>query len=142
MPAMFFVAGALMVQSLERGNALDVLYRRFKRLLIPLWVMAILAIGLMLAYDLSSQSLASEVHERSLIWWLFPVWDPQGSIWGITWWAPLWYLRAIVWLMLASPVLLWIWRRTGPALLLVPVGALAVIELRNASGTDVPWQFQ
>ena len=57
LPVMFFVAGSLMALSLRRGGAVDVLYRRFRRLLIPLWVMGVAAIGVMAAYDHFNLSL-------------------------------------------------------------------------------------
>jgi CubicO group peptidase (beta-lactamase class C family)/peptidoglycan/LPS O-acetylase OafA/YrhL len=142
MPAMFFVAGSLVVYSLQRAGPANVLYRRFRRILIPLWVMGSVAILVMAAYDQSNGSSAATFDFKEAVWWLFPLWDPTGSEWGLTWWAPLWYLRCVTWLFLATPLLLWAWRRTGPALMLVPVLALGVMELIDPATASVPWQLQ
>src|SRR5262245_31732140 len=76
LPVMFFVAGSLMARSLSHGQALDVLYRRFRRLLLPLWVMAVVALAVMTAYDGATHSAASALSLRRLVWWVFPLWDP------------------------------------------------------------------
>jgi len=142
MPAMFFIAGSLMAQSLDRGRTLDVLYRRFRRVLIPLWLLAGAAIAVMVAYDAFSPGNDADFDLKGAVWWLVPIWDPTGSEWGMTWWAPLWYLRCLTWLLIASPLLLWAWRRSGPTLLLVPPALLAFMEARIAAGGSVPWQLQ
>lgn len=136
MPAMFFVAGSLMAQSLERGNVVDVLYRRFKRLLLPFWVFG--AFVLLLT---SLEAGAFAAPGRAILWWLFPVWDPTATEWGLTLTVPLWYLRCLTWLLLASPLLLWFWRRLGLSMLLVPLAGVAVLEAGGAATRDVPWQF-
>jgi hypothetical protein len=142
LPIMFFVAGCLMAGSLQRAGAFSVLARRFRRLLLPLWLMAVPAIAVMVTYDNASESLAATLHIREVIWFIFPIWDPRGSEWGVTLWAPLWYLRCLTWLLLASPLLLFLWRQLGPLLLVVPLVGLALAEMRVGHDSQTPWQIQ
>ncbi|HLF77323.1 MAG TPA: acyltransferase family protein, partial [Dehalococcoidia bacterium] len=79
MPAMFFLAGSLMAYSLRNGGALRVIYRRFKRLLIPFWALAIAAVAVMLVYDRETLSAAASFDQRDIVWWFIPIWDPAGS---------------------------------------------------------------
>ncbi|MSQ61481.1 MAG: hypothetical protein EXR43_02735 [Dehalococcoidia bacterium] len=142
MPAMFFVAGALMAHSLRRGGALTVLYRRFYRLLIPLWLIGAFAIAVMIGYNHQNPSPATQFDRTNVLWWILPIWDPQGSDWGLTWWTTLWYLRATAWLLLASPPLLWLWRRIGPALLILPLLGIILTEERLRADHTLAWQVQ
>ena len=142
MPAMFFLAGSLMAYSLRNGGALRVVYRRFRRLLIPFWAMGVVAVAVMLVYDGETLSVAASINARDIVWWLIPIWDPAGSEWGLTWWAPLWYVRCLAWLLLATPLLLWAWRRAGVLLLIAPLLALAYTEARLRADSQVPWQLQ
>ena len=142
MPAMFFVAGTLMAGSLDRSGGLKVLRDRFQRLLIPLWVFSVLVIAVMATYAARRPDPAGDLDWARLIFWFFPVWDPQGSEWGVTWWAALWYLRCTTWLILLSPLLLWLMRRMWAPVLLAPLGAVFLLELASRRGLDVRWQWQ
>jgi CubicO group peptidase (beta-lactamase class C family)/fucose 4-O-acetylase-like acetyltransferase len=142
MPAMFFLAGSLMAYSLRNGGALRVVYRRFKRLLIPFWAVGVLAVAVMLVYDRETLSAAARFDAHHVVWWLVPIWDPTGSEWGLTWWAPLWYVRCLAWLLLTTPLLLWAWRRVGVLLLGAPLLALAYTEALLRADSHVPWQLQ
>ena len=141
MPAMFFVAGTLMCQSLERSGPLKVLRDRFRRLLIPLWVFSLVAISVMALYDWRRPDPAGNLDYARLVFWFFPVWDPEGSRWGVTWWAALWYLRCTTWLILLSPVFGWLMRRLWLPVLSMPLVALAAMEIASRQGVDVRWQF-
>ena len=142
MPAMFFVAGALMARSLDHGGWSRVLFNRFRRLLLPLWAFGAIAFAVMVYFDNGSADPARAVHGRQILTWIFPIWDPQGSEWGISLWAVLWYLRCLTWLLLASPLLLWIFRRTGPLTIAAALGSLAYLEYRARAGDPLPWQLQ
>ena len=142
MPVMFFVAGSLMAQSLDRTPPREVLYRRFRRLLVPLWLFAWVAATVILVYERYSDSSLADVDELKLLWWFVPLWDPEGSRWGIAWWASLWYLRCLTWLLLASPLLLWAWRRISWTLLLLPLAGIVTGEALRRSGNPIPWQFE
>ena len=47
--------------------------------------------------------------------------------WAVQAAGPLWYLRAYLWFVLASPLLLWAFRRLPWATLLAPLGLTAVV---------------
>lgn len=142
MPAMFFVAGALMAQSLQRGSAPRVLKSRFRRLLIPLWAFGVVALGIMFFHAAARPDPGESVAWRQPLFWVFPIWDPQGSEWGITFWAVLWYMRCLTWLILISPVLYWLFQRLSLALIGLPLGFLVVFEQRARDGRPAPWQFE
>ncbi|MCM2413806.1 acyltransferase [Streptomyces sp. RKAG290] len=142
MGVMFALAGSLMARSLARP-AWSVIRGRLRRLLPPMWVFGALVVPMMFVMGLKP------VREEG-IWWflklgcyLLPVGSPpfpweNGSAGGFLEqsWAeqavgPLWYIRAYLWFVLASPLLLKAFRRLPWATLLAPIGLTAVI------GTDL-----
>lgn len=142
MPAMFFVAGSLMAHSLNHAPARRVLVARFRRLLIPLWAFGAVATTIMVLHSMVHPEMGQPMRWEQLTWWVFPAWDPQGSEWGVTFWAVLWYMRCLTWLLLLSPILLWLFRRFSIALIGLPLGLLVFFELRSRAGHPVPWQFE
>lgn len=142
MPAMFFVAGSLMAHSLERASAYHVLVARFRRLLIPLWAFGLVVVPGMALHSHVETELGRPMRWEQVPWWVFPIWDPQGSDWGVTFWAVLWYLRCLTWVILLSPLLVWLYRRVSFALIGLPLGLAAYFELRARSGHAVAWQFE
>ncbi|MFJ6432703.1 acyltransferase [Streptomyces sp. NPDC091416] len=138
MGVMFALAGSLMARSLARP-AWSVVRGRLRRLLPPMW--AFLAVVVPVVFLLGWKPVREEG-----IWWflklgcyLLPVgtppfpWD-SGSEGGFleTSWAeqamgPLWYIRAYLWFVLASPLLLKAFRRLPWVTLLAPLGLTAVI---------------
>ncbi len=142
MPAMFFVAGSLMAHSLSRAPSRRVLVARFRRLLIPLWAFALFALTVMLIHDATRTELGDPLHWSQVPWWVFPIWDPQGSDWGVTFWAVLWYMRCLTWLLLLSPVLYWLFNRLSIAIIGLPLGLLIAFELMDRAGNPVAWQFE
>ncbi|WUO34941.1 acyltransferase [Streptomyces sp. NBC_00286] len=117
---MFALAGSLMARSLSRP-ALSVIRGRLRRLLIPFWVFAAVAVCWMLARGWDPVQLPR------LLLWVVPLGDPPGSEWGAQLTGTLWYVRAYLWFVLLSPVLLWAWRR-APLPLLGGFLALAVVS--------------
>ena len=138
MGVMFALAGSLMARSLDRP-APAVVRARLRRLLPPMWAFAAVVVPVM--FVLGWKPLKEEG-----IWWfiklgcyLLPVGAPpypweSGSPGGFLEesWAdqavgPLWYIRAYLWFVLASPLLLRAFRRLPWATLLAPLGLTAVI---------------
>nr|WSW68963.1 acyltransferase [Streptomyces sp. NBC_00995] len=138
MGVMFALAGSLMARSLARP-AWSVVRGRLRRLLPPMW--AFLAVVVPVVFLLGWKPVREEG-----IWWflklgcyLLPVGTPpfpweSGSPGGFleTSWAeqamgPLWYIRAYLWFVLASPLLLKAFRRLPWVTLLAPVALTAVI---------------
>lgn len=122
MGVMFALAGSLMARSLERP-APGVLRSRLRRLLIPVWLF-----GLVLGV---AMLLHGWVPGPDVLLWVLPVGDPPGNAWGEQAWAVLWYLRAYLWFVLLSPLLLRLFRLAPLpvlALSLVPVVVLETVS--------------
>jgi CubicO group peptidase (beta-lactamase class C family)/peptidoglycan/LPS O-acetylase OafA/YrhL len=118
MPVMFFVGGVLARGSFQGRGAATVLRKRLARLLPPLWAYGAVA-WVMFALG------GAAIDARSIVWWIVPLWDPTGPDQAVAWWAPLWYLRAYLWLLLLTPLLLAALRRAGAAVTLSVLTALA-----------------
>ena len=126
MPAMFFVTGSLLAKSMNRRPPPTVLADRFRRLLVPLWAFAAVS---WLAMAVAAARMGTELPLHRAVVWLFPLADPHGSAWEGGWLSShLWYLRTLVWLLLASPFLLRAVRRVGPRVLLVPIAGVFVLD--------------
>ncbi len=138
MGVMFALAGSLMARSLSRP-ALGVIRGRIRRLLPPMWVFALVVVPMMFA--LSWQPVKSEGlwWFVKLAWYVFPVGAPPfpwssgdragllEDTWAVQAAGPLWYIRAYLWFVLASPLLLRAFRKLPWATLLAPLGLTAVI---------------
>jgi CubicO group peptidase (beta-lactamase class C family)/peptidoglycan/LPS O-acetylase OafA/YrhL len=132
MPAMFFVTGSLLAKSMNRRRPRAVLADRFRRLLIPLWAFAGVA---WLAMAVAATRMGTELPLHRALVWLFPLVDPHGSAWEGGWLSShLWYLRTLVWLLLASPLLLRAVRRAGARVLLLPIAGVFVIDALTREG--------
>lgn len=138
MGVMFALAGSLMARSLARP-AWSVIRGRMRRLLPPMWAFSLVVVPVMFALSWKP------VREEGLWWfiklgcYIFPVGSPpypwesgsQGG-WLEQSWAdqavgPLWYIRAYLWFVLASPLLLKAFRKLPWVTLLAPIGLTAVI---------------
>lgn len=131
MGVMFALAGSLMARSLSRP-ALEVIRSRLRRLLPPMWAFGALMLGMM-AYAGWRPSVTK------VLLYLVPVGAPPypdalGSPSGLLdldWpdqaVGPLWYLRAYLWFVLLSPLLLRAFRRLPWPTLLAPLALTAVI---------------
>ncbi|MDF3297767.1 acyltransferase family protein [Streptomyces tropicalis] len=141
MGVMFALAGSLMARSLNRP-ALSVIRGRLRRLLPPLWAFGAVLLPLMFAAGwnpLRDPDLGGPSGLAQLLDYLVPVGAPPypehlGSDSGLldpTWAddaaGPLWYLRAYLWFVVASPLLLWAFRRVPWATLLAPLALTAVV---------------
>ncbi|WP_329122906.1 glycosyltransferase [Streptomyces sp. NBC_01465] len=125
---MFALAGSLMARSLNRP-AVSVIRSRMRRLLVPFWVFAVVAVTWMLWRGWSPAQLPR------LALWILPLGDPPGSEWGAQLTGPLWYIRAYLWFVLLSPALLWAWRRAPLPLL---AGFLALAAVFQYELLDLP----
>ncbi|MFZ4183418.1 acyltransferase family protein [Streptomyces pseudogriseolus] len=142
MGVMFALAGSLMARSLKRG-AWSVIRGRVRRLLPPMWLFGGVALTLLF---LSGWNPGDDPDQGGGSWglvklfhYLVPIGAPPypfeagnlGPLTGGTWAddavGPLWYLRAYLWFVLASPLLLWAFRRAPWPTLLAPLGLTAVV---------------
>ncbi|MGW4301936.1 acyltransferase family protein [Streptomyces sp. NPDC004646] len=140
MGVMFALAGSLMARSLKRPP-LDVVRGRLRRLLPPLWLLGAIGVSGMV---LQGWRPDADGHPGwwwlHLGYWILPLSDPPyadglrgvhgvlGPDWGGELAGPLWYLRAYLWFVLLSPLLLRALRRLPWATILMPVALAAVLE--------------
>ncbi|MEU6633270.1 acyltransferase [Streptomyces parvus] len=138
MGVMFALAGSLMARSLGRP-ALGVIRGRIRRLLPPMWVFALVVLPMMFALSWQPVKEEGAWWFVKLAWYVFPVGAPPfpwssgdragllEDTWAVQAAGPLWYIRAYLWFVLASPLLLRAFRRLPWATLLAPLGLTAVI---------------
>ncbi|MEV4344073.1 acyltransferase [Actinoplanes sp. NPDC049596] len=118
MSVMFALAGSMMAASLDRYGPRAV-ERRLHRLLPALWVLAGVAVPLML--------LGGLVWDWKVLLWAFPLEDPPATGFWLEGLAAMWYLRDFLWFVLLSPLLLPLFRRFPLFTLLLPFVGLGVI---------------
>ncbi|WP_433317882.1 acyltransferase family protein [Micromonospora sp. CA-269861] len=110
MGLMFGIAGSLMAASLDRQGPSAVL-RRLRRLLLPFWAFGAIALAVL---SVGWRPLPNGVAGwGELLWWVLPLRVPPvgGQSWGWAFHIGLWYVVTYLWLVLFSPVLLWLFRR-------------------------------
>lgn len=132
MGVMFAVAGSLTARSLERAPGSAVVRGRLRRLLPSVWAMGLILVPAMLLHGWSTRDAQWPLRWHELAYWVLPVFNPPGSEWAVNAVGPLWYIRAYLWFVLLSPLLLWAFRRWPVGTVLMPL-ALVV-----ASGFGVP----
>ncbi|MGW3113774.1 acyltransferase family protein [Streptomyces sp. NPDC001091] len=152
MGVMFALAGNLMARSLKRP-ALGVVRGRLRRLLPPLWLLGALGVSGMV---LQGWRPGAEGHPgwwfAHLGFWILPLSDPPyagtlpgvhgvlGPDWAAELAGPLWYIRAYLWFVLLSPVLLRALRAIPWVTVLSPVALAAAFEFGHLQlpGERVP----
>jgi peptidoglycan/LPS O-acetylase OafA/YrhL len=134
MGVMFALAGSLTAASLDRRAAGPVIGSRLRRLLPPLWALAVLAVPVMLVAGWTREDDGAHPFSVArLAFWILPLGDPPGSDRAADVWEPLWYLRAYVWFVLLSPLLYAAWKRIGWAAVAAPILAVVVLDLTGLS---------
>ncbi|OBQ48477.1 acyltransferase [Streptomyces sp. H-KF8] len=138
MGVMFALAGSLMARSLKRPAG-SVIRGRLRRLLPPLWAFAAVALTMMFVNGWNPAEEDGSWGLIGLFNYLVPIgappypWElgsPSGLLdttWAVQAAGPLWYLRAYLWFVIASPLLLWAFRRAPWPTLLAPLGLTAVV---------------
>lgn len=121
MGVMFALAGSLMASSLDRSPGSRVVRNRLRRLLPSLWVLGILVVPVMLWHGWRTAGGERPFRPYELVYWVFPVFDPPGSDWGVNVTEPLWYVRAYLWFVLLSPLAFKLFRRWPVATVLAPI---------------------
>ncbi|GBQ02189.1 acyltransferase [Streptomyces spongiicola] len=129
MGIMFVLGGSLMASSLDRrGGGVRVIRGRLRRLLPPLWLLAAIAIPVMW-WETRAAGAPFPVTWQ-LLCWVVPVLDPPvtdtetaGSFGAV-----LWYLRAYLWFVLLSPLLLFLFRLRPRVLLAAAVAGVAALS--------------
>ncbi|WP_405014833.1 acyltransferase family protein [Kitasatospora sp. NBC_01539] len=141
MGVMFALAGSLMARSLSRP-ALSVIRGRLRRLLPPLWLLGAVAVPGMILQGWSASGSGQSGTEwwSRILLWILPLSDPPfgyplpgvhgllDTAWGEHAAGPLWYLRAYLWFVLLSPLMLWLLRRVSWLVVLAPLAFCVVLE--------------
>ncbi|WP_371671103.1 acyltransferase [Streptomyces sp. NBC_00289] len=141
MGVMFALAGNLMARSLKRRPPIEVIRGRMRRLLPPLWLLGAIGVTGML---LQGWGPDAEGHPGwwwlHLTFWILPLSEPPaadslagihgliGGDWASELAVPLWYIRAYLWFVLLSPVLLKALRALPWATILAPIALCATLE--------------
>ncbi|MFE5819384.1 acyltransferase [Streptomyces sp. NPDC056479] len=141
MGVMFALAGSLMARSLNRP-AWGVIRGRVRRLLPPLWAFSAVALALMFGGGWNPAKDPDHGGTWALVEminYIVPIGAPPfpwhiGSqsglledTWAVQAAGVLWYLRAYLWFVVASPLLLWAFRRAPWPTLLAPLGLTAIV---------------
>ncbi|MEV4555386.1 acyltransferase [Kitasatospora sp. NPDC049285] len=140
MGVMFALAGSLMTRSLSRP-ALGVIRGRLRRLLPPMWLFGAIMLALQIRDGWGPNS---EGHPAwwwgKLVFWFLPLSTPPfaeqlhgfqhhvDAGWAAQVIVPLWYLRAYLWYVLLSPLMLWALRRFPVVTLLAPLAMVIVMN--------------
>jgi CubicO group peptidase (beta-lactamase class C family)/peptidoglycan/LPS O-acetylase OafA/YrhL len=132
-PVMFFVAGSLL--SPGRHSYRSLVTKRARRLLVPFWVYGA-AVGVFTTIVAVGSSTTHDVSLTSIWSWIVPIVDPTSATWTSGWLSThLWYLRAYLWIVVLSPLLVRAARRI--VFTLATVGVL-VVGLELAMRFHVP----
>lgn len=141
MGVMFALAGSLMARSLSRPP-LSVIRGRLRRLLPPLWAFGAVVLAMMFLggwNPAKDPDLGGGWHVVELLDYVVPIGAPPfpwhlGSrsglfedTWAVEAAGVLWYLRAYLWFVVASPFLLWAFRRAPWVTALAPLALTAVL---------------
>ncbi|MGW6990039.1 acyltransferase family protein [Streptomyces sp. NPDC054946] len=139
MGVMFALAGSLMARSLSRP-ALDVIRGRLRRLLPPMWLFGAVLITLQILDGWGPRSGGHPTWWWSkLAFWILPLSTPPYAEelagfqhveagWATQIIVPLWYLRAYLWYVLLSPLLLRALRRFPVVTLSAPPAMVIVMN--------------
>jgi peptidoglycan-N-acetylglucosamine deacetylase len=142
MPEIFFVAGTLMSYSLQRRSATRVVVDRVRRVVFPYFVYAIVAVVAMRITDARSTNVGATFTNRSLLSFIVPIVEPNGSSTRQILWSHLWFVTAFLWLIVFSPLLARLVKRVGIASVLFPLMIFAVsVAIRKLTTLDVPAQL-
>ncbi|MEU7904515.1 acyltransferase [Actinoplanes sp. NPDC049118] len=134
MAVMFALGGSLMVKSLDRAEV-QAVKNRLRRLLPALWVMALIAVPLMIR-----EGWPDQPSWPYLLLWVFPIADPPSSEFGYPAAGVLWYLVTYLWLVLLSPLLLRLYRRWNlPTVLLPLIGLMLLMAYRDEFNPTIAW---
>jgi peptidoglycan/LPS O-acetylase OafA/YrhL len=140
MPLLFFVSGALAAKSLERDGA-EVRKRfwlsRGRRLLVPFWTFAIVAVGTCLVGRFAWPDAEHEIPLAQMWRWILPLAGPQLSAAYEKLGWHLWFLSSLLLMLASAPWTLALHRRapwTGAAIFFA---AGALIEFLSLPVPDV-----
>ena len=102
MPAVFYVAGAVLAKSLRKASCWTVVKARLRRLIPPY----LAYVGIAMAAILLADPAAWSNQTANIVSWFVPYRAPAPIAWEEGWLStPLWFLRALVVVLLLTPLL-------------------------------------
>jgi peptidoglycan/LPS O-acetylase OafA/YrhL len=128
MGVMFALAGSLTAASLQKRGAGTVIVSRLRRLLPPLWLLALIAVPGMLIAGWAHEQGQTPFSAAHLVFWILPIGDPPGSDRAADLWEPLWYIRAYLWFILLSPLMYFAYKKTGWFAIVTPILLIGVLD--------------
>jgi peptidoglycan/LPS O-acetylase OafA/YrhL len=133
MGLMFALGGSLMAASIDRVGV-RAIGRRMRRILPPVWLLATTAI---VAMHLTGGIDAG----WKILLWVLPLADPPATPATAQWLAMIWYVRSYLWFIVASPVMLWAFRRWPVPSVVLPFAGLVVAVVTESGLRGVPRDF-
>ena len=125
MPAVFYVSGAVLATSMQRRGARRVVRDRLRRLLPPYAAF----VGIALLAVIAAEPSVVRDETRALVSWIVPYRSPAALSWEEGWLStPLWFLRALVLVLLLTPPVRWVGRRVS-GYVTWPVWGLSLVGL-------------
>jgi cellulose synthase/poly-beta-1,6-N-acetylglucosamine synthase-like glycosyltransferase/peptidoglycan/xylan/chitin deacetylase (PgdA/CDA1 family) len=121
---LFALSASYLARSLNLIPAIDAIGHGIRRLLPSLWLLGIIMIPLMLIKGWIVDP-DNPLDWPQLVLWAFPALDPQVSSWGADASVVLWYVRASLWFVLLTPLLLRALRRSAVLTFLAPLALIA-----------------
>ncbi|MEP7160932.1 MAG: acyltransferase family protein [Dermatophilaceae bacterium] len=141
---LFAVAGARLsgLFARERRHYAFAMRRYLLGVVAPLWAFGLVFVPLMLWWGWTSTQDGTPLAGASALLWMAPISTPPASDLGVDWVSPAWYVGALVWLVLLSQPLAWLFGRWPIRTLLVPfaVAFLAgqgILTLGGAAGAQI-----
>ena len=129
-PAMFMVTGALLAQSFTKGNIRGTFFKRFKRLLPPMWVYGFVVYFASWHYETITSPKWT---------YLLPLDQPTSEIAGGWFTSALWYLRAYVWILILSPLLFICARKWKRATPLIGISLVLFVGWQKLDSSEFGW---
>ena len=133
MGIMFALAGSLMAASMTKSglltakSGLTTVRHRLRRLLPPIWVLAAVAVSVMLMHGWDADD-PTQPTDPKMLFWILPLNAPPSSEWGDSFVGVLWYIVTYLWLVLLTPLLLPLFRRLPVLMLGVPFLLLFILN--------------
>lgn len=142
MPEIFFVSGSLIGPALDRRPAFTVVRARLRRVLPPYVPYALAVVAVMAVTDHRSVGAGASFTARQALSFAIPWVRPQGSDTRVILWGHLWFVTAFLWLIVLSPLLWWLAKKIGVALLLLPLaGFVTCVYLEKRHGIGLGEEF-
>jgi CubicO group peptidase (beta-lactamase class C family)/peptidoglycan/LPS O-acetylase OafA/YrhL len=141
-PVMFYINGKF--TGGRDPQWVNYLTRRLRRLLVPLAVYSAVSIAIITV--IARWRGFGGIQVRDVLPWFIPFTNPQAPAWTSGWFTePLWYLRALLWFTLLTPVIRIVargWVKRSPVRVVLPSLLAVSAFLLDLSVGSAHWQLQ